>query len=48
MKRTGHGNHLQGGGTKGPVNLVEKAIFYGMEFRMYAFKFQQINSNIYV
>jgi hypothetical protein len=48
MKRTCHGNNIQGGGTKGHVNLVEKAIFYGMEFHMYAFKFQQINNNIYV
>ncbi len=27
MKRTCHGNNIQGGGTKGYVNLVEKAIF---------------------
>ncbi len=27
MKRTCHGNNIQGGGTKGRVNLVEKAIF---------------------
>jgi len=48
MKRTCHSNNIQGGDTKGHVNLVEKAIFYGMEFHMYAFKFQQINNNIYV
>jgi len=48
MKRTCHGNNIQSGGTKGHVNLVEKAIFYGMEFHMYTFKFQQINKNIYV
>jgi hypothetical protein len=27
MKRTCPGNNIQGGGTKGHVNLVEKAIF---------------------
>ncbi len=27
MKRTCHGNNIQGGGTKGRINLVEKAIF---------------------
>ncbi len=27
MKRTCHGNNIQGGGTKGHVNLVEKTIF---------------------
>jgi len=27
MKRTCHGNNIKGGGTKGQVNLVEKAIF---------------------
>ena len=27
MKLTCHGNNIQGGGTKGHVNLVEKAIF---------------------
>jgi hypothetical protein len=27
MKRICHGNNIQGGGTKGHVNLVEKAIF---------------------
>jgi hypothetical protein len=48
MRRTCHGNHIQGGGTKGHINLLEKAIFYSMEFDMYAFKFQQINRNIYV
>ncbi len=48
MKRTCHGNNIQGGGTKGHVNLVEKAIFYGMKFHMYTFEFQYINNNIYV
>ncbi len=48
MKRTCHGNNIQGDDSKGRVNLVEKAIFYGMEFHMYVFKFQQINNNIYV
>jgi hypothetical protein len=28
MKRTCHGNNIQGGGTKGHVNLVEKAILW--------------------
>jgi hypothetical protein len=27
MKRTCHGNHIQGGGKKGHINLVENAIF---------------------
>ena len=40
MKRSCHGNNFQGGGTKGHVNLVEKAIFYGMEFHMYASNIQ--------
>ena len=48
MKRTCHGNNFQGGGPKGHVNLVEKAIFYDMEFHMYASNIQQINNNIYV
>lgn len=48
MKRTCHGNNILGGGTKGHVNFVVEAIFYGMEFHMYAFNIQQINNNIYV
>jgi hypothetical protein len=48
MKRTCHGNNIQGDDTKGHVDLVEKAISYGMELHMYAIKFQQINNNIYV
>jgi hypothetical protein len=27
MKRTCHGHPIQGGATKGPINLVKKAIF---------------------
>ena len=48
MKRSCHSNNFQGGGTKGYINLVKKAIFYGMEFNMYASNIQQINNNIYV
>lgn len=49
MKRSCHGSNFQGGGgTKGHVNFVEKAIFYGMEFHMYASNLQQINNNIYI
>jgi hypothetical protein len=40
MKQTYHGNNIQGGGAKGHVDLMAKAIFYGMEFHMYAIKFQ--------
>jgi len=48
MKRSCHGNNFQGRGTKCHVNLVEIAIFCGMEFHMYASNIQQINNNIYV
>ena len=48
MKRSCHDNNFQGGGTKGYVNLVGKATFYGVEFHMYAFNIQQINNHIYV
>ena len=47
MKRSCHCNNFQGGGTKGHVNLVEKAIFYGMDFHDYTSNIQQINNIIY-
>ncbi len=48
MKRSCHGNNFKGGGTKGSVNLVEKATFMGMEFHTYTSNIQQINNHIYV
>ena len=47
MKRSCHGNNSQGGGTKVPVNLVEKATFQDMEFHVYAPNIQQIKNDIY-
>ncbi len=48
MKRSCHGNSFHGGGTKGSVNLVEKATFQDVEFHMYASSIQQTNNHIYV
>ncbi len=40
MKRSCHINNFQGGGTKGSVNPVEKAISQDMEVHMYASNIQ--------
>ena len=48
MKRSCRSNNFQGVGTKGSVNLVEKAISQDMEFHMYVFNIQRINNNIYI
>ncbi len=45
IKRTYHGNSIQGGGTKGHVNLVEKTIFMAWNSTC---TFQQISNHIYV
>ncbi len=39
---------FQGGGTKGAVDFVEKAFFYGMELYVLVSNIQQINDNNYV
>ena len=48
MKRSCHGDDFKVGGTKAHVKVVERAVFYGMEFHKYELNVQQININIYL